>query len=270
MKINYNFQQFGQKRPTAIVELECDKFTPERTKLRMCVLWAIKNNHSLRNANLTGADLTNIDFTNIDLTDALLISTDITGANFSKAILKNTDFTKSFTLTKFGKHVNLGSALTKAHIFFVLKSTPKEISMLNQEVIDNASIANEKARVKSSIKTSAYERRGRSQKDQREHYCKNGVLAPQEHTKGGRFWKTLDEFSNLSGHPAILAEVIKNETFDMKISSLRTQYSRWRIYNGISKSRNTKNKDSEISTMPETEIDVESLIDSAEEVEVTV
>lgn len=63
----------------------------------------------------------------------------------------------------------------------------------------------------------------------------NGITRPAENTKCGLIWGLADKISHdQDGHPASIAQLkATNELKQMNDHTLKTQYARWRAYNGV-------------------------------------
>lgn len=63
---------------------------------------------------------------------------------------------------------------------------------------------------------------------------KNGVTRPNNETKCGKIWTAADEITVKTRAPATLAELRqRTELKDVNEHTIKTQYARWRQYNGI-------------------------------------
>lgn len=60
----------------------------------------------------------------------------------------------------------------------------------------------------------------------------NGVRRPKSDTVIGKVWELLDAASAKKQAPAALADV-KDTATDINPATLRTQYARWRKFNGV-------------------------------------
>lgn len=64
----------------------------------------------------------------------------------------------------------------------------------------------------------------------------NGVTRPKAGTATGKVWEHADSISKKNKAPAKRGEVIEACTADgINASTAATQYSRWRVYNGLGK-----------------------------------
>ncbi len=68
-------------------EIDCEDDAPRSLKLRLAVLWAVKNNVSLAGANLTGANLAGVYLAGVNLAGVYLAGANLTGANLTGANL---------------------------------------------------------------------------------------------------------------------------------------------------------------------------------------
>lgn len=82
--IKYEIKNRFTDEVQLVAEIDCPDYEEEPVKLRLAVLWALKNKANLRGANLSGGDFSGVDFSGVDLSEVNFSGADLSEANFTK------------------------------------------------------------------------------------------------------------------------------------------------------------------------------------------